>query len=326
MKGANLRTPEVIRFNCEELDVLEGFRIRGETYWSVGKFSRPPRQTDRVLKQLGKNRHEEMVLHRLADDPASWNLIQRIKEFKGSRMPFPRIEAVSRQSGEILVVRDFIIGKSLRWHLRMKKEISVFQAIRIYQQLVGQICFLHRTTGIVHGDLAPENIIISEKGASASLIDFGSSFPFSESADPDSGDGSRETYQAPENLSGQPASRLSEQFSAAAIFYEMLTRKTPFNVAAKRDFKARPSSMCPASEKPADSQKLPPALWSLIDQHLATALSLDSSGRFQTLDKFQTSVNDLRVKSEHPELLHLSEKKQSAIERLLDWFGQNKSG
>ena len=257
-----MQTPdlEVIRFNNEELEVLEKCTIRGETYFTVGKFSGGLRETDRVLKGLGK-RYKEKVLHRLADSPESWKLINRIEKSEGSRMPFPRIEAVEKQAGEILVVRDFVIGKSLSWHLLQKKEISVFLAIRIYQQLVGQICFLHRKTGVIHGDLAPQNIIISPKSKSVTLIDFGSSFPFSESANPDLGDGSRETYQAPENLAGEPASRLSEQFSAASIFYELLTGVTPFNIAAKREYPARVSALTPASKKPRSKQTVPPALW-----------------------------------------------------------------
>ena len=150
--------PEVIRFNNEELKVLEKCTIQRESYFTVGKFSGASRETDRVLKRLGEKRYEEKVLHRLADSPESWRLINRIKKFEGSRMPFPRIEAVARQAGEILVVRDFVIGKSLNWHLLQKREISAYLASQIYQQLVGQICFLHRKTGIIHGDLAPQNL------------------------------------------------------------------------------------------------------------------------------------------------------------------------
>ena len=317
-----MEIPEIIRFNGEDLEVLEEHRIQGRKYSTVGKFSRPPRQTDRVLKHLGKNRFKEMVLHRLADNPESWKLIRLVEKFDNSRMPFPQIKTVGRRAGEILVVRNYVAGKSLRWHLRMQKEISVFQAIRIYQQLVGQAFFLHRKLGIVHGDLAPENIVVSERGSTATLIDFGSSFPFSQSANPDVGDGFRETYQAPENLAGQPASRMSEQFTIAAIFYEMLTRKTPFNIAAKREYKVRPPALQPASEIPASGQKIPTALWELIDSHLATALSLDSSGRFPTLKQWQASTDDLKIKSKHPELLQLASNKQSFVERLLEWLGR----
>jgi len=322
MKGSKLQSPEVIRFKNVKLEVLEKCTIRQESYFTVGKFSGGPRETDRVLKRLGKKRYEEKVLHRLADSPESWRLINRIKKFEGSRMPFPRIEAVARQAGEILVVRDFVIGKSLNWHLLQKREISAYLAIQIYQQLVGQICFLHRKTGIIHGDLAPQNIIISPKGSSVTLIDFGSSFPFSESANPDLGDGFRETYQAPENLAGEPASRLSEQFSAASIFYELLTGVTPFNTAAKREHPARVSALTPACKKPRSKQTVPPTLWHLIDEHLSTALSLDRSGRFPTLGKWQNSANDLKAKAEHPELLRLVGKNQSIVERLLEWFSR----
>ena len=83
------------------------------------------------------------------------------------------------------------------------------------------------------------------KYAASPFLARGSSFPFSESANPDAGDGFREIYQAPENLLGKSPSRRSEQFSAASIFYEMLTRKTPFNLAGKREFRIRPSKLLP---------------------------------------------------------------------------------
>ena len=286
----------------------------------VGTLSYPPRESQRVLQRMDQCRHDEKVIHRLADDSTSWDVIKRIKFFNGTRMPFPKIDNLCRKSGEILVVRDFIEGRSLRRQLRVKKEISAFQAIRLYCQLVGQICFLHRKIGIVHGDLAPENIIVSPAGTSVSLIDFGSSFPFADSASPDAGDGFREIYQAPENLAGASPSRISEQFSAASIFYEMLTRKTPFNLAAKREWNNRPTSLTAASKQPASGKTLPKELWHLIDRHLSIALSLDSSKRFQTLDQWQDSAEDLRTKSKHPELLELELRNQSIWQRFNSWF------
>lgn len=313
-------SPKTIRFNGEDLPVLGGHRIRGEQYWVVGTHSRSPRESLRVLQQLGRNRHKEKVIHRFVDEKESWKLIERIKLFQGTRMPFPKIDSLCRKSGEILVVREFIEGKSLRWHLRLKKEISAFQAIRLYCQLVGQICFLHRKIGIVHGDLAPENIIVSPSGTSVSLIDFGSSFPFIESANPEPGDGFREAYQAPETLGGQSPSRISEQFSVASIFYEMLTRKTPFNVAAKHEWDTRPTPLMPASKQPVSEKPFPKALWRLVDQHLSIALSLDSSKRFQSLNEWQNFAEDLRTKSKHPELLELELRNRSLWQRFNSWI------
>ena len=318
--GAILKDRETIRFNGKDLPVLGRHRIRGEQYLVVDKLGRPPRQSEKVLRVQRRQRPEEKVIHRLVDNPESWELIERVKRFQGTRMPFPKIDKLCQKSGEILVARDFIEGRSLRWHLRMKKEISAFQAIRLYQQLVCQICFLHRKVGIVHGDLSPENIIVSPAGTSVSLIDFGSSFSFSESANPDAGDGFREIYQAPENLLGKAPSRRSEQFSAASIFYEMLTGKTPFNLAAKREFKTRPSKLLPASEQPDSDKRLPQALWHLIDKHLSRTLALESSQRFQTLGDWQNSAEDLLTKAKHPELLELELRNQSVWRRINSWF------
>lgn len=317
-----MKTPKVIRFNGEDLKVEGGYRIRGEQYWVVGVHSQTPRQSLRVLKQLSKRRHEEKVIHRFADEGESWKLIERIKEFQKSRMPFPKIEAIKRETNEILVVREFVEGRSLRHHLRTKKELSVFQAIRFYRQLVEQIFFLHRATGIVHGDLAPENAIVSTSGTAITLIDFGSSFRFAESANPDIGDGFRETYQAPETLGGEPLSRSSEQFSAASIFYEMLTRKAPFNVAAKREFRTRPPVLTPASEQAVSTQVVPSSLWTLIDRHLTTALSLDADKRFDTIGQWHDSARELWLKAKHPELLELESRNRSLWHRLRDLFTQ----
>lgn len=316
-----MSTPKTIRFNREDLPVSGSYHIQGKQYWVVGKHSRPPRETLRVIQQIGKRRKEK-VIHQLEDNPESWRLIERVESFDDTRMPFPKIVDATRRDGEILVVRNYVVGRSLRWHLRMKEEISVFQAIRLYQQLVGQICFLHRKTGIVHGDLAPENMIVSPSGTSVSLIDFGSSFPFAESANPKIGDGFREVYQPPEVLAGNSASRLSEQFSAASIFYEMLTRKTPFNVAAKRESNSRKTALVPASEITAAEKPIPKLLWQVIDRHLAIALSLDAGRRFQTLKEWQTSVDDLQIKSKHPELLELERRNQSLWKRFNSWFNR----
>ena len=314
-------TPKTIRFNGEELPVSGSYHIQGKQYWVVGKHSRPPRETLRVIQQIG-NRRKEKVIHQLADTPESWKLIRRIARFEDTRMPVPKIVDVARRDGEILVVRNYIEGRSLRRHLRLKEEISVFQTIRFYRQLVGQICFLHRKTGIVHGDLAPENMIVSPAGTSVSLIDFGSSFPFAESANPEIGDGFREVYQPPEVLAGNSASRLSEQFSAASIFYEMLTRKTPFNVAAKREAISRPTALVPASERAVAEKPIPKLLWQIIDRHLAIALSLDAGRRFQKLKEWQKSVDDLQIKSKHPELLELERRNQSLWKRFNSWLNR----
>lgn len=236
-------------------------------------------------------------------------------------MPFPKIEGMSRKSGGILVARDFVEGKSLRWHLKLKKEISAFQAIWLYHQLVGQICFLHRKTGIAHGDLCPENMVVSSNGKAISLIDFGSCFSFSDSADPDIGDGFREIYQAPETLAGRAPCRITEQFSAASIFYEMLTRRTPYHVVEKQDLDAK-TKLTAASERPASKTFFPAALWELVDAHLATALSLDPGHRFQTIDDWQNSVKDMRIKSEHPELLQLERSNQSWAQTINAWVGR----
>lgn len=315
-----MKAPKTIDFNNEELEVLGGHRVRGEQYWVVGKYGRPPRQSERVLLELSKKRFKERVIHRFDDDKLSWERIERIERFQGTKMPFPDIKAIQRQSGEILTVRDHISGRSLRWHLKMGKEISAFQAIRLYNQLVSQICFLFRKTGILHGDLAPENLIVSSSQTSLVLIDFGSSFLFSKASCPDIGDGARNVYRAPENLAGLPPSRQSEQFAAASIFYEMLTLKTPYYVAEKKDVVKFGRALPKASNQPKADKRLPPLLWSLIDEHFSKALALEPKKRFLTIGDWQKSAQEMQEKSMRPELLELDRNGESIFRNFTNWL------
>jgi hypothetical protein len=93
-------------------------------------------------------------------------------------------------------------------------------------------------------------------------------------------------------------------------------------LAAKREFRIRPSKLLPASEQPDSDNRLPKTLWHLIDKHLSRTLALESSQRFQTLGEWQDSAEDLLTKAKHPELLEHELINQSVWRRLGSWLKQ----
>lgn len=294
--------PRTVRFNRQTFKVLGDRRIRGEDYLVVGHYGNGERSREHVLQVLGKHRHKEKVIHCLKNSKNNWRRINHLDRIQGSHLPFAGITSIGKSGNELFVVMEHIRGKSLRHNLRMEKRLTAYQAIRLYSQLVRQLCNLYRTTGIIHGDIAPENLIVSPQGTRLVLIDFGSSFRFTDSQNKDKGDGGRAIYQSPSQLAGKPATRLCEQFSAASVFYEMLTRKMPFNVVEKTEPRCRNSLIKPPSENATEISDLPSRVWQAVDEHVSRAASLKPESRFATINEWQESANNLRDYSNRPEL------------------------
>ena len=90
-----------------------------------------------------------------------------------SRIDHPLVARVL-DSGEadwlVYYVMPFIDGPTLRIHLDSARRLSVDDTIRLGRDLLGALAAAHRI-GIVHRDVKPENVVLSDKGAV--LLDFG---------------------------------------------------------------------------------------------------------------------------------------------------------
>lgn len=102
---------------------------------------------------------------------------------------------------------------------------------RVFDELATVITYLHEQ-GVVHADIAPNNIMVLENG-SISLFDFGISqivgketalqFDFSKMR------AYNPKYVAPELLAGGSPTKESDIFSFACVMFELFTGSLPFN-------------------------------------------------------------------------------------------------
>ncbi len=123
-------------------------------------------------------------------------------------------------------VMELIEGKDLKEYLQ-DKHLSVDSAIALAK-------FLHRAEahllhlGLVHGDIKPENIIVSRDkdsaGTSFKMVDFGSMVRlFAENSR-----AGTPTFLAPERFTGAAINESTELFAIGVTLYWALTKKYPY--------------------------------------------------------------------------------------------------
>jgi serine/threonine protein kinase len=124
------------------------------------------------------------------------------------------------------IAMECVVGRSLRDHLiaGYRPELKVFPEILV--QILEGLEFSH-SRGVIHRDIKPGNILISEMGA-AKISDFGIARLEASHLTMLGEVLGTPYYMAPEQFDGQPADERSDVYSAAVIVYEVLTGRRPF--------------------------------------------------------------------------------------------------
>ena len=138
------------------------------------------------------------------------------------------------------VILDLIQGGEMFDHLVSNGAFSERDASRMFREIASALSFLHGL-GIVHGDLKPENIMLSSKTGSSAVIkivDFGSAqTPDMDLAAEDKSFLGTVAYCPPEALDPRRAKPTMEPgrdlFAVGVILYIMLTGIHPFDLTGR---------------------------------------------------------------------------------------------
>ncbi|HKN16048.1 MAG TPA: protein kinase [Candidatus Sulfotelmatobacter sp.] len=154
---------------------------------------------------------------------------------RASALNHPNVGAiydVVEHAGELWLVMEYVEGETLRH--RLSQPISTEEFFSIATQCCEGLQAAHEK-GIIHGDIKPENIMLTP-GNRVKILDFGVARR-AWSSNPDEATKSLETmtasggtpaYMAPEVLLQQPDDGRSDLFSLGLVFYEMLGGDQPF--------------------------------------------------------------------------------------------------
>ncbi|UYG17897.1 Stk1 family PASTA domain-containing Ser/Thr kinase [Brachybacterium huguangmaarense] len=127
------------------------------------------------------------------------------------------------------IVMEYVEGRTLRAFIHEDRPMEMRQAAEIMAGVLSALEYSHER-GIVHRDIKPGNIMITEHGA-VKVMDFGIA-----RAVADATSAMTQTqavmgtaqYLSPEQARGQLVDARSDIYSAACVLYEMLTGRPPF--------------------------------------------------------------------------------------------------
>jgi len=128
----------------------------------------------------------------------------------------------------VFLVMELVRGRTLRDLLRERGALTPAQAVSIMEPVLGALAAAHRA-GLVHRDVKPENILVSDDGA-VKVADFG--LARAAESDPSS---TRTglmmgtvAYCPPEQISRGRADARSDVYSAGVMLFELLTGSAPY--------------------------------------------------------------------------------------------------
>jgi serine/threonine protein kinase/tetratricopeptide (TPR) repeat protein len=206
---------------------------------------------------------------------------------QASALNHPNIAAiydVIEEQGEILLIMEYVEGTPLRAKLRAHQDFSAEEFFKVAVQGVEGLNAAHEK-GILHGDIKPENIMLTPDGR-VKVLDFGVARRFS------LGNANEATltvatlsgamegtpaYMAPEVLMQKPYDGRADLFSMGLVCYEMLGGKQPFET----DSMAGTLASVLHTEPPPIEQ-LNPKISSSISAVVQTMLAKDPAQRYST--------------------------------------------
>ena len=195
--------------------------------------------------------------------------------------------------GEYYLAMEYVDGADLRMLLRhiAPQCVPLSIAIGVCIEVLRGLSYAHRSkdaharsSGIVHGDVSPSNILISHEGE-VKLIDFGIARPARTHSHDDKVQG-KLAYMSPEQAHGEALDCRTDIFSTGIVLFEMLAGRRPFgdNVEAMLCEGKFTCDLSIAHDVDLPEQN------GEFDEILARSMAPSAKERYQTADEFSDDL------------------------------------
>jgi eukaryotic-like serine/threonine-protein kinase len=156
-----------------------------------------------------------------------------IREAKSAaRLSHPNVVAVYDQGaddGHVFLAMEYVPGRTLRDLLREVGRLGPRQALEVLEPLLAALGAAHHA-GIVHRDVKPENVLLSDDGR-VKVADFGLARAVASATSHTTSGILMGTvgYLSPEQVERGIADPRSDVYSAGIVLFEMLTGEKPYD-------------------------------------------------------------------------------------------------
>ena len=199
-------------------------------------------------------------------------------------------EVVATETGQTehlpYLVMEYVKGQTLRDILKVNGALSQRDAEQVMMGVLNALEYSHRM-GIIHRDIKPGNIMISEQGV-VKVMDFGIARALDDSAatmTQSQGVVGTAQYLSPEQARGETVDMRSDLYSAGCVLYEMLTGRPPFTGDS-----AVAIAYQHVSEVATPPSAVVPGLPKMWDSICAKAMAKDRQNRYATASEFKTDI------------------------------------
>lgn len=247
-----------------------------------------------------------LPLERISDPDRRRRFVQEAKAASAINHPhIVTIYEIGSEDGLEYIAMEYVAGQTLSEQIG-RKGIPFAQAIPWAIQIADALGRAH-ARGIVHRDVKPGNVMVSESGA-VKVLDFGLSKLLEPAATseqdatatladrPRSEEGKlvgTVAYMSPEQAEGRPVDARSDIFSFGALLYEMVSGRRPFQGDSKLSVL---SSIL--REEPAAISSILPGVPADLEKIIGRCLRKDPARRYQHMDDVRIALEDLKAESE----------------------------
>ncbi len=187
---------------------------------------------------------------------------------------------VGNDQGIHYIVMEFVEGITLKQYIQTHPAIPIDTAVRIAIEIASALEAAH-ANGIVHCDIKPHNILLTETGK-VKVTDFGIARAINSATviDKRAVLGSVH-YLSPEQAAGDKITEKADIYSLGVVLYEMLTHHLPFE--GETAVSIALQHMRGEVPRPA---KINPAISPMLEECVLTALQKDPEKRYHSISDF----------------------------------------
>jgi non-specific serine/threonine protein kinase/serine/threonine-protein kinase len=239
--------------------------------------------------------------HLTADEKIKKRFIREAKA--ASALEHPNIctifEIDELPDGQMFMAMGYYEGETLQERLQ-NTDLDFDEAMEIISQVAVGLASAH-ARGIVHRDVKPANLVITEDGL-VKILDFGIAKLAGQTKLTKTGSmmGTM-AYMSPEQINGEEVDARSDIFSLGIVFYEMLIGEHPF-----RGEHAGALIYNIMSEDPPPLHEYRPDLPNSLQELLNNTLQKNKEDRLSSLDDFITELKNTVI----PQTVHVEKRRR----------------